>query len=128
MVADALSPMTMGSVSHIEKAKKYLVRYAHRLFILGVRLEDTSNGGFMVLHKSESPLVVQVKYKQHLDQLLMELKEQVFFKYSEAFFLRWDGVLRYQGRLCVPNVNGLRKRILEKYHGPVTQFIWVRQE
>ena len=36
VVADALSPMTMGSVSHIEKAKKYLVRYAHRLVILGV--------------------------------------------------------------------------------------------
>ena len=28
-----------------------------------------------------------------------------------------DGVLRYQGRLCVPNVEDLRKQILEEAHG-----------
>ena len=28
-----------------------------------------------------------------------------------------DGVLRYQGRLCVPNVDGLRNQILEEAHG-----------
>ena len=28
-----------------------------------------------------------------------------------------DGILRYQRRFCVPNVNGLRNRILEEAHG-----------
>ncbi len=28
-----------------------------------------------------------------------------------------DGVLRYQGRLCVPDVDGLKDRILEEAHG-----------
>ena len=28
-----------------------------------------------------------------------------------------DGVLRYQGRLCVPKVDGLRDQILEEDHG-----------
>ena len=28
-----------------------------------------------------------------------------------------DGVLRYQGRLCVPYVDGLRNWILEEAHG-----------
>ena len=28
-----------------------------------------------------------------------------------------DGVLRYQGGLCVPNVDDLRNRILEEAHG-----------
>ena len=65
--------MTMGSVSHIEETKKYIVKDVHRLSILGVRFEYSPNGGFMVHHNSESSLVVEVKYKKHLDQPLMEL-------------------------------------------------------
>ena len=38
VVADALSRMSMGSVSHLNKAKKYLVKDVHRLARLGVRL------------------------------------------------------------------------------------------
>ena len=71
MVMDALSYMTMGSVSHIEKAKKDLVRDVHRFARLGVRLEDSSNGGFMVHHISKSSLEVEVKSKQHLDEPLI---------------------------------------------------------
>ena len=41
----------------------------HRLSQLGVWLEDSSKGGFMVRHNSESSLVVEVKYKQHIDPL-----------------------------------------------------------
>ena len=63
VVADALSRMTMGSVSHIEEAKKDLVRDFHRLSRLGVRLEDSSDGGFMVHNNSKSSLVVEVKSK-----------------------------------------------------------------
>ena len=53
--------MTMGSVSDVEEAKKDLVKDVHRLARLGVRLEDSPNGGFMVHHNSESSLVVKVK-------------------------------------------------------------------
>ena len=42
VVADALSRMTMCSVSHVEQPKKNLVKEVHRL---GVRLEDSPNGG-----------------------------------------------------------------------------------
>ena len=58
-----------GSVSHIEEAKKDLVRDVHRLDRFGVRLEDSTNGNFMVYHNSDSYLVVEVKSKQQLDQL-----------------------------------------------------------
>ena len=63
MVADAISRMIMGSVSHMEEAKKYLVKDVHRLDRLGVRLEDSPNGDFMVHHNSESSLMVEVNYK-----------------------------------------------------------------
>ena len=58
MVADVLSCMTMGSVSHVEESKKDLFKDVHRLARLGVRLEDSPNGVFMVHHNSESSLVV----------------------------------------------------------------------
>ena len=48
VVADALSIMTMGSVSHVHKAKKDQVDDVHRLAKLGFRLEYSPNGGFMV--------------------------------------------------------------------------------
>ena len=85
MVADSLSRMTMGSMSHVEEIKKDLVKDFHRLSILGVRLEDSSNGGFMVHHNSESSLVVEVKSKKHHNPLLMELKELVLGKLNESF-------------------------------------------
>ena len=62
-------------MSHVDEAKKDLVKHVHWLAILCVRLEDDLNSGFMVHHISESPLVVEVKSKQYLDQSLMELKE-----------------------------------------------------
>ena len=45
IVVDALSRMTMGSVSHLDEAKKDLAREVHRLARLGVRLESVSHGG-----------------------------------------------------------------------------------
>ena len=53
VVADALSRMNIDSVSHIEEAKKDLMKDVHRLARLGVRLEDSLNGGFMVHHNFE---------------------------------------------------------------------------
>ena len=70
-VADALSRMTMGSVSHIDEAKKDLVRDVNMFARLGVRLEDSLNGGFIVHNNSESSLVVEVKSKQQLDETLI---------------------------------------------------------
>ena len=88
----------------------------HRLARLGVRLEDSPKGGFMVHHNSELSLVFEVNSKQHLDQPLMELKESIIGKINESFSLG-GGVLRYQERLYVPNMDDLRNRILEKAHG-----------
>ena len=47
---------------------------------LGIRLEDYPKGGFMVHHNSISLLVFEVKYKEHLDPLLIELKESILSK------------------------------------------------
>ena len=84
VVADALSRMIMGSVSQIDEAKKDLVKDIHRLARVSVRFQYSLNGGFMIHNNSESSLVFEVKYKQHLDKLLMELKVSVLEKHNEA--------------------------------------------
>ncbi|KAH0706582.1 hypothetical protein KY289_011658 [Solanum tuberosum] len=117
VVVDAISRMSMGSVARVEDEKKELVRDVHRLARLGVQLVDSTKGRFMVYHNSQSSFVVDVNSKQHLDPILMELKESVLNKSIEVFSQGGDEVLRYQGRLCVSDVDGLREKILEKAHG-----------
>ena len=56
----------MGSVAHIEDKMNEPLRDVHRLFCLGVKLVDSSKGGFTVHHSSESSVVVNVKSKQLL--------------------------------------------------------------
>ncbi|XP_069145971.1 uncharacterized protein [Solanum lycopersicum] len=85
IAADALSRMSMGSVTHVEYEKKELVHDVHRLARLGVQLVDSPKGGVMIQHGSESSLVIHVKSKQHLDPILMELKKFVLKKSVEDF-------------------------------------------
>lgn len=67
----------------------------HSLSRLGVRLIDSQNEGLMVQHSSESSLLFYVKSKQHLDSILMELKESVPGKFVEVFSEGGDVLLRY---------------------------------
>ena len=46
MVADALSQLSIGIVSHVEESKRNLVKDVHRFARFGVRLEDSPNGVF----------------------------------------------------------------------------------
>ena len=75
--------MTMCSVSHVEEKKKELVKDVNRLARLGVQLVNSPIGGFMVHHNSDSSLVFEVKFQQHVDPLLIKLKESVLRKLNE---------------------------------------------
>ena len=61
VVGNALSQLSMGSVSHIDDEKKELVKEIHQLSRLGVQLVDTLSGGVLVHSNSESSFVVDVK-------------------------------------------------------------------
>ena len=60
-----------------------------------MRLVDSTSGGVLVQSSSESSLIVEVKKGQHLDPVLMELKDSVFLKMNKSFTLEGDGILRY---------------------------------
>ncbi|XP_070036742.1 uncharacterized protein [Nicotiana tomentosiformis] len=87
-MADALSRKTMGSLAHLEAYQRPLAKGIHWLASLGVRLVDSSEGGEWI-HKHKTMAI-----SLGID----------------------DGTVRYQGRLCVPNVDGPRERNLSEAH------------
>ncbi|XP_070057052.1 uncharacterized protein [Nicotiana tomentosiformis] len=117
VVADALSQKSMDSLAHLEAYQRPLAKEIHRLASLGVRLAVSSEGGVIVQNRAESSLVVEVKEKQFNNSLLVQLKEGIQKHNTMAFTLGVDdGTLRYQGRLCVPNMDDLRERIMIEAH------------
>ncbi|XP_060170518.1 uncharacterized protein LOC132601455 [Lycium barbarum] len=87
-VADALSRRSMGSLAHVEADKQTMTKEVHRLASLGVRILDCGDGGLKEgIHKHKT-----TAFEQGED----------------------DGTLRYRGRLCVPDIDGLRDRIMSE--------------
>ena len=70
----------------------------------------------MVNNGVESSLMPGVKEKQNQVPFLFELKENVHKQKVIAFEQGGDGVLRYQGRLCVLRVDEVQERIMEETH------------
>ena len=62
----------------------------------------------------ESSLVTEVKEKQYADPIVLQLKKNVQQGKTKSFELTQEGVLRCQNKLCVPNIDGLRNRIIAK--------------
>ncbi|XP_070031370.1 uncharacterized protein [Nicotiana tomentosiformis] len=107
----------MGSLAHLEACERPLAKEVHQLASLGVRLADSSEGKVIVQNRAESSLIVEVQENQYDDPLLVQLKEGIHKHKTMAFtFGMDDGTLRYQGRLYVPNVNGLWERIMTEAH------------
>ena len=65
-----------------------------------MRLVDSTSGGVSVHPSSKLSLVVEVKEGQHLDPVLMELKDSVLVKMNQSFSLGDDDILRYQDMMC----------------------------
>ena len=56
-------------------------------------------------------LIDEIKGNQEKDSSFIKLRETVQLGQTSGFEIR-DGVLRRGNRLCVPDVDGLRQRIL----------------
>ncbi|XP_070049305.1 uncharacterized protein [Nicotiana tomentosiformis] len=107
----------MGSLAHLKAHQRLLAKEVHRLASFGVRLADSSEEGVIVQNRAELSLVVEVKENQYDDPLLLQLKEGIHKHKTIDFSLgTYDGTLSYQGQLFVPNVDGLRERIMIKAH------------
>ena len=58
----------------------------------------------------------RVKQKKVQDPIFLDLKANVHKQRVLDFEQREDGVLKHQGRLAVPRVDGLQEKIMEKDH------------
>ncbi|WMV45718.1 hypothetical protein MTR67_039103 [Solanum verrucosum] len=116
VVADALSRKTISSTKEQTVEKEGIAKDLCQLASLGVRLLETPKEGIVVHNTAESSLVVEVKEKQFKDLTVQRLKEKVNQGTTKGFDLTQDGVLCCQNKLGVPNVNGLRRRIMIEAH------------
>ncbi|XP_070036773.1 uncharacterized protein [Nicotiana tomentosiformis] len=116
IVADALSRKSMGSLSHVEADKVKMTKYLCQRASLQVHLVDAKGGRILVQNTAKSSFVTEVKERQHEDPELIKSRESIPQQRQTLFELTGDGVLRYQGCLCVPSVGELCAKILSEAH------------
>ncbi|XP_070003276.1 uncharacterized protein [Nicotiana sylvestris] len=106
----------MGSLARVKAEKRQLTREIHQVACMGVRLVDSSNGGIALQNTTKSSLIAEVKERQYDDPELVKLREQVPQQKKPFLELKGVEVLRYNGRLCVPDIAGLRDMIMLEAH------------
>ena len=79
-------------------------------------MKTSRTGGLLAQFQIRSVLRDRIKTAQSRDPILAELRENVRSGKSTNFTLNDEGVLLISGQLCVPDVDDLRKEILEEAH------------
>ena len=74
-------------------------------------------------NEAESSLLSEVKVKQYKDPILLDLKSNVNKRRVLAYEKGGDGVLKYQGRLCVIRVDGSKRGSWRTLIAPYIPFI-----
>ena len=116
MEADALSRKSSGSLAHISFEKRPLIQELHKLVDQGLMMKISISGGLLAQFRVRSVLRDRIKAAQRRDPILVELKENVRSEKFTDFTLDDKGILWISGRLCVPDVDNLKEKILEEVH------------
>ncbi|XP_070056647.1 uncharacterized protein [Nicotiana tomentosiformis] len=106
----------MGSLAFIAADERLLALDIQSLANQLVRLNISEPSRVLACVVAQSSLFEQIKARQYDDPHLIVLPEMVLRGSVEEVTIGADGVLRLQDRLCVPDVDGLRKKILEEAH------------
>ena len=112
VVADALSRKTVHTAHLMIKKVELLEKF--RDMKLQVELES----GFIRCSNLtiSSDFLNSVRERQLLDASLNRVREQLGSKEANDFALGNDGILKFQGRVCVPDDVEVKKLILEEGH------------
>ncbi|XP_070048540.1 uncharacterized protein [Nicotiana tomentosiformis] len=106
----------MDSLAFISAEEKPLALDIRSLANRLVRLDISEPSRVLTCVVAHSSLLEQIKARHFDDPHLAVLRETVLQGVAKKVSIGDDGVLRLRGRLCVPNVDGLRERILEEVH------------
>ncbi|XP_070057784.1 uncharacterized protein [Nicotiana tomentosiformis] len=118
VVVNALSrkAVSMGSLVFIHVGEKPLAVDVQSLDNQFVRLDISEPSRVLVCVISLSSLYDCIRERQYDDPHLLVLKDTVQHSDAKDVTIENDGVLKMQGRICVPNADGLCELILEEDH------------
>ncbi|XP_009787925.2 uncharacterized protein [Nicotiana sylvestris] len=118
VVADAFSRKaeSMGILEFISVEERPLALYIQSLANRLARLDILEPIRVLACIIAQSSLFEQIKVHQYDDPHLLVLRETVLQGDAKEVTISKDSFLLLQGHLCVPNIDGLREKILEEAH------------
>ena len=112
VVADALSRKPSSSIAHLQLSS---MGNLIALRGLNVKLQLDQESCLMATLQIRPVLKQRIQEVQGSDQQLVKIWEQIQ-QGAETPFSIQDGMLLMNGRLCVPDINDLRREILDEAH------------
>ena len=115
VVADALSRKSMGSLAHVAEQKKEMVKELSKLFSEGLSLEMLETQPMIAQFRVRSKLIDEIRAAQIADTECQKFIDRVRRGQEKRYRIS-NEMLMLDNRVCVPNANNLRQRILQEAH------------
>ncbi|WMV41588.1 hypothetical protein MTR67_034973 [Solanum verrucosum] len=77
----------------------------------------SNKGGVLASIEVRAPFIEEIKAKQFEDENLNELRKRTLSGKAQDATLDVGVMLSFKGRICVPRVNDLIKKLLTESHG-----------
>ena len=114
VIVDVLSQKSSAFLAYIRTA---YVPILMEMRTLGLDLSYDGYGALLASFVVRTSLVDQITGRQMQDEkLVIEIQKIMNGEISEGFNITQDGMLTLRGRICVPDVDDLRKLIMEEAH------------
>ncbi|XP_070034756.1 uncharacterized protein [Nicotiana tomentosiformis] len=108
--------MSAGSLAFIHGGERPLASDVQTLANQFMRLDVSEPSMVLACLVSHSSLYGRIRERQYDDHHLLVPKDTVQHDDAKEVTIGDYGVLRIQGQICVPNVDGLRDLIVEEAH------------
>ena len=112
MVADALSRKNMGDLANLFTEQRELVSELDKM---RVKFKIHGQGTVLAAVMAQPTLLEEIKLHQMEDDILKKVCDELETKPKSEFSLV-DSVLKFQNRVCVPNVLELKRKLMEEAH------------
>src|SRR5262249_48238484 len=96
--------------------KRQLVKELHELYDQGLQLTLLDSGPWLAKFRVCSVLTDRIKATQCQDPQLMDIMTEAQQGQARDFTVDDDGALRMGARLCVPDVDELKREIMKEVH------------
>ncbi|KAL2236318.1 UNVERIFIED_CONTAM: Retrovirus-related Pol polyprotein from transposon opus [Sesamum indicum] len=113
VVADALSRKSSSTLANLGSHNQTLLL---EMRSMNTELEVDQVAGLLAALQIKPDFVDQIKEAQTQDPFLLRMLERIRLGKKTNFSIRIDGVIVNGGRVCVPDTDGLRERILREAH------------